>query len=94
MRVKDINSKETIQDLQDRGFYLYNGENIGVLRGTSYWCWFGGRKRNGNESPTIIIDSVTGIVAMKFSTNYFMKAIPDVLLFMIQRGKVEESDVR
>lgn len=94
MRVKDITSKETIQDLQDRGFYLYNGEKIDVLRNTSYWCWFGGRKRNGNESPTIIIDSVTGIVAMKFSTNYFLKAIPDILLYMIKNNRIEESDVK
>ena len=94
MRVKNITSQETIQDLQDRGFYLYNGEKIGVLRYTSYWCWFGGRKRNGNESPTIIIDSETGIISMKFSTNYFMKAIPDILLDMTKNDRIEESNIK
>ena len=94
MRVKDINSQETIQDLQDRGFYLYNGLRLGCYNNKDYWCWFGGRKRNGNESPTIIIDSVTGIIAMKFSTTYFMKAIPDILLYMIKNDRIEESDVK
>ena len=93
MRVKDINSKETIQDLTDRGFQLYKGEKIGCQLGTEYYCWFGGKKRNGNESPTLMRDSQTGDIWFKQTVTYYQRRIPDVLLFMIQRGKIEESDV-
>lgn len=94
MRVKNINSKETIQDLQDRGFYMYNGVNVGCYNKIGYWCWFGGRKRNGNESPTIMIDSESGTIYMRCPTTYFMKAIPDILLYMIKEGRIEESDIK
>ncbi len=94
MRVKDITSKETIQDLTDRGFQLYTSEKVGCQLGTEYYCWFGGRKRNGNESPTLMIDSQTGDIWFKQTGTYYQRRIPDVLLFMIQRGKVEESDVK
>lgn len=94
MRVKDITSKETIQDLTDRGFQLYKGEQIGCQLDTEYYCWFGGRKRKGNESPTLMIDTTTGDISFRQNTTYYARYIPDVLLFMIQRGKVEESDVK
>ena len=94
MRVKDINLQETIQDLTDRGFQLCKSESVSCQIGNEYYCWFGGRKRNRGESPTLMIDSQTGDIWFKQTTTYFQRRIPDVLLFMIQRGKVEESDVR
>ena len=92
MRVKDINSKETIQDLTDRGFYLYKGEQVGCQRDETYYCYFDGKKRSGNESPTILIDTFNGRIWFKQTTTYFMRPIPDVLIDMIQDGIIEKGE--
>ena len=92
MRVKNINSNETNQYLINKGFKVYKSEQINCWAGAEYYCWFNGESRHGNESPTLIIDKETGDVWFKFAVTYIQREVPDVLMQMIQEGKIEESE--
>ena len=91
LRIKNIDKDIVKYDLIRLGFQLIpaNSNNRLSKSDCDIYCWFEGRGRCGNESPTLMIFGNTGIISFYMNTRYLYRALPVVLLDLFNMGMIE-----
>ena len=88
MKIANIQKQEVKDYLERLGFQKQEKTMWGKTE--TYYCWYEGRKRVGNESPTIIISANTGIINMWMNSSFVMREIPYVIINLLEHCTIEE----
>lgn len=88
MKIKDIEVQGVKDYLLELGFQREERMMWGSKE--TYYSWYGGRKKKGNEAPTIIISDEDGTINMWMNSSYIMKEIPYIIIILLEQLTIEE----